>query len=208
MLNQPFGKENRSQCFSAQAALRHVLLPLWNSGFVARDSNDWNNFAVIFPDVTTLRDLLDEYGDTEFNSIQGYPANLVQETATAALLTFEGDATALVRWVGGPHVAAHRDTDTILAYLKGKIDDVTLGHLDRLYRKGAPNYCNASATEDNFHEYLAYGNHKSMEEDPEQTLRAMAKDNKKSYTLVFDSRIIPFVLNAHVTPQGLVDLQH
>jgi hypothetical protein len=41
-LEQPFGKENLSQCFRAEAALRHVLLPLWRSGFLAGSSDDWS----------------------------------------------------------------------------------------------------------------------------------------------------------------------
>ena len=33
-LAQPFGKDNLKQSFVSRAALRHVLLPLWKSGFL------------------------------------------------------------------------------------------------------------------------------------------------------------------------------
>ena len=34
-IDQPFGKENLLQSFVSEAALRHVLLPLWKSGFLS-----------------------------------------------------------------------------------------------------------------------------------------------------------------------------
>ena len=33
-LNQPFGKDNLTQCFKAEACFRHVLLPLYKSAFL------------------------------------------------------------------------------------------------------------------------------------------------------------------------------
>ena len=34
-LEQPFGKENLLQCFYSTPGLRHILLSLWKSGFLA-----------------------------------------------------------------------------------------------------------------------------------------------------------------------------
>ena len=45
-----------------------------------------------------------------------------------------------------------------------------------------------------------------MEADPSKAYQALVKDVKRGYVLVFDQRLIPFVLNCHVTPQGIVDL--
>jgi hypothetical protein len=36
----------------------------------------------------------------------------------------------------------------------------------------------------------------------------MVKDNRKGYTLLFDPRAVLFMLHCHVTPQGVVDLDH
>ena len=44
-LEQPFGKDNISQSFRSQASLRHVLLPLWKSGFLAGDGASWRAFG-------------------------------------------------------------------------------------------------------------------------------------------------------------------
>ena len=53
--------------------------------------------------------------------------------ATMALMHFDGDMADMVRWVGGPHVGAHRDVDDVLALLRGKVDDATVGHLERIW---------------------------------------------------------------------------
>jgi hypothetical protein len=44
-LDQPFGKDNLSQCFYSTPGLRHVLLPLWKSGFLYEDPTSWNSFC-------------------------------------------------------------------------------------------------------------------------------------------------------------------
>jgi hypothetical protein len=42
---------------------------------------------------------------------------------------------------------------------------------------------------------------------PDKTYKAMVKDNKKGYTILFDERhLIPYLPHTHLTPQGLVDL--
>ena len=48
-IEQPFGKDNLFQCFLSQAALRHVLLPLWKSGALGDlDTLAWQNLAAAY----------------------------------------------------------------------------------------------------------------------------------------------------------------
>ena len=215
MLNQKFGKENLTQCFKSEACLRHVLLPLWKSGFV--DGESWCSLASASQTARTLLDLIKEYGDVDFNVLQGYPKGWADEKelnehrirmSTAALLFFDGDAAALVRWIGGPHVGQHRDPDTLIPFLRGKIDPDVLDDLERILRHGIPSQCNAEATEANFQAFLRYGNHSTVDLEPEKTYQGLVKDHRKSYVLAFDRRIVHFVLNCHLTPQGMVDLDH
>lgn len=215
-LNQPFGKDNLVQCFYAEPRLRHVLLPLWKSGFLFEDTKAWSALQAAYPIVATFHDLLRDLGDVDFRSLRGYPPNWESETSvntsrvdmvSAALLHFDGSAADLVRWIGGPHVAQHRDHTTILQRLRAsKIPQAVYNHVERIFLHGIPTYCNVSSTERNFQAFYAYGNHATMNEEPEKTLKALIKDNKKGYTLLFDPRLIPFLLNCHVTPQGVVDL--
>ena len=215
-LNQPFGKDTVSQCFSSEPTLRHVLLPVMKSGFLGSSLSPWRALAAtasVFRDLVTL--VLD-YADIDFRPLRGYPVGWDAENTinyhraamtTAALLHFNGSAADTVRWVGGPHVAAHRDTDEILRTLRrSDVSPSVIADIARLYRFGAPNTCNASSTEANFQAYLQYGNHASASSAPDKAASALVKDNKKGYTLLFDPRLIPFLLNCHVTPQGLVDI--
>ena len=147
-LEQPFGKDNLSQCFYSTPGLRHVLLPLWKSGFLYGDSPSWNSFCAAYFPASILRDLLREYGDTPFHGIRGFPAGWDKETtvnqdrvamATAALLHFNGSVADLVRWIGGPHVGAHRDHLTILKSLESAgVDTNVVADLRRIFLDGIP----------------------------------------------------------------------
>ena len=215
-LEQPFGKENLRQVFRSEAALRHVLLPLWKSGYMLGQTADWSSLAVAYYPAAVLGDLLDDYGDVEFNGARGYDLSWKTRTAvdqdrvamtTAALLHFNGCVADLVRWIGGPHVAAHRDHPRILATLKEYgVPQGTIETLRRVFLDGIPAFCNADSTEDNFLAYYRYGNHSTVEEEPEKTFQALLKDYRKGYTLLFDPRAVLFMIHCHLTPQGVVDL--
>lgn len=221
MLNCPFGKERTSCSFMSEPRLRHVLSPLWNSGFLADSSKSWSMLASAIPEAQTFLDLLQEYGDVDFNPLRdngGYPVGALEETElnedrirmlTAALLYFEGNSASLVRWLGGPHVAAHRDTEAILQRWRPVLQEQTYKDLARVFRHGIPNTCaNAHASETNFQTYLAYGNHSTVDSVPEKAQQALLKDFKRSFAMVFDPRLVHFSLNCHLTPIGLVDINH
>ena len=96
--------------------MRHILLPLWKSGFLAGCREDWKAFSLAYYPVRILQDLLQEYGDVPFAGIRGYADAWASGTdvdsrrvamATAALLHFNGSVADLVRWIGGPHVGEH-----------------------------------------------------------------------------------------------------
>jgi hypothetical protein len=214
-LNQKYGKENLQQCFKSQACLRLVLLPLLRSHFL--QEGDWKKLASVSHEAAILTELVRDYFDVDFQDLRGYyrppedmetiPAHRVR-MASAALIHFDGDMAALVRWIGGTHIGAHRDPEKILQYLQGKINAATYKHLARIYRQGVPGYCNAEASEENFQAFLRYGNHASATEDSEKTLKALLKDFKNSYCLLFDKRLVHFTLNCHLTPQGLIGLEN
>ena len=215
LINEPNGKENINQSFRTEATLRHCMLPLWKSGFLTE--SDWSTFARASSEATSFRSLIDEFGDVDFNDLRGYPDDWENMTevdphrvkmATAALLFFDGDAASLVRWIGGPHVNAHRNVPEMLRYLKGKIPDDVYDDCERIYKMGIPRHCNADSSEKNFQAFYKYGNHSSCDTDPQQSYKALVKDAKKGFVLPFDKRVIPFILNCHMTPQGMVDLDN
>ena len=215
-LNQKFGKENLKQCFKSEACLRLVLLPLYNSGYL-NTTNDRKALAEAYKPFWLLLQLLKEHEQVDFRPLKGYQQDWRTATAinpdrvsmaTAALLHYDGDVAAVVRFIGGPHVGEHRDIDATLAFLAGKIDKVTLTTLERCWRHGVPAQCNAEASEENFQAYLNYGNHATVDEEPEKTMKTLLKDNLRGYNLLFDIRMVNFALNCHVTPNGISDLHH
>ena len=130
---------------------------------------------------------------------------------TACLLHFDGDVARMVRWIGGPHHAnAHLDVPKILATLQPVIDPSILSNVKRIaiFTFGAPAYCNAEASEANFQEFLKYGNHKSVTQNQSVFESTIVKQSKLGLILIMDPAMIHFPLNAHLSPQGLVDIMH
>lgn len=215
-LQQPYGKDTSSQFFISEPSLRHVLLPLWKSGCLAGDSSSWSSLQEAYYPARVLRELLDDYGDVPFHGIRGYPTDWETRTevdtervamATAGLLHFNGSVADLVRWIGGPHVGAHRDHEAILHNLeRSEVETQVIQDLRRIFVSGIPAKCQAVSTEENFTAYYNYGNHTTVEEEPEKTYKAMVKDNRKGFTLLFDQRAVLLMLHCHLTPQGVVDL--
>jgi hypothetical protein len=138
-LNLPFGKDNPVWSFQAEVTLRHVLLPLFHLVTRFLTEIDWQHFAVASAMAKTILELLDEH--TYIDRLPfppRFPVGLKAATAihsvrtcmaTAALLRYRDDLASVVRWIGGPHVAAHRDVTESLAFLAGKNDQVTHNHL-------------------------------------------------------------------------------
>ncbi len=214
-VNDPHGKESVNQWFHSEATLRHCLLPIMRRGFLPVDGPERVMLRRTCRDFNTLFQLLEDYADVDFNSLRGFPKDWKDEEGinlervrmvSAALLYFEGDAAALAMFMGGPHRAWHRDVPAIIDNLRGKVDVAVVDELECIFTYGIPRFCQATSTEANFQAYLNYGNHTSYSTAPEKSLAALAKDHRKGYVICFDQRIIPFVLNCHVTPQGLVDI--
>ena len=214
MLDQPFGKDlQHSPSFLSEACLRHVLLPLHHSCFLT--AADWTILEQATVYAALLSQLLREYGNVDFRPLQGFPVGWQDETeinrdrlrmTTAALLHWDGDLATVVRWIGGPHVGAHRDPHATLAFIRGIVDADICDELERIWFQGVPKVCNASASEANFQAFRQYGNHSSAAENPEIAHKVVVKESRRGYALTMDPRILFFILNAHLTPQGIVDL--
>ncbi|KAI2489263.1 hypothetical protein MHU86_25336 [Fragilaria crotonensis] len=127
---------------------------------------------------------------------------------SACLLHFNGDVATMVRWIGGPHVNAHLDVPSILAKLKLIVDADIHADISRILLIGAPAECKASATEENFQAFLKYGNHESVTSNQDVHASTIVKQSKRGLTLIMDPKLIHFTLNAHLSPQGLVDVLH
>ena len=216
-LDCPFGKDSLDASFISEPALRHVVLPLYKSGFIHRDDASWSTFRAVYHPANTMLLLLGEFGDVDFNALRGYPKDTEHETemngnrvrmATAALLHFDGNIAALVRWIGGPHIAQHRNAPAILAKWKSVLRPHTFAELSRVYLHGAPKRINAESTEANLMSYKRYGNHSTVDAAREKTIKSVVKDNKRGYALAMDERVFWLTPNVHLTPMGMVDLDN
>ena len=214
-LNQPFGKDNLDQCFMSAATLDHILLPVLKSGYITR--TDRTSFKAASNQASTMSALLKEHRHVDFSPLQGYNRDpkwnertTIDEErkrmTTACALHFDLDIPSVVRWIGGPHVGAHRDHNAILRELKPILEPQNHADLTRVFLQGSPSKCNAFADSANYQAYRKYGNHKTIDEHMEKVRKTMAKEARNDFVLTLDPALIDFVPNAHVTPLGVVNV--
>jgi hypothetical protein len=127
-LEQPFGKDNLNQCYYLQKCGHQVLHLLYISGFMTNSIK--KKLERAFPPARRYHQLARLYQNVDFQSMQGFQPGWQKQTelsvpqwemTTACLLHFNLSLPAMVRWIGGPHVGAHRDNTAIFARLHPRI---------------------------------------------------------------------------------------
>jgi len=216
-LNQKFGKDDKNHVFTNEFTIRHCLLPIYFRNYLTKD--EWQFMRQHVPTVDRLCGLLDDYGKVDFRPLREnyFPADWETATdfnrhrsaqLTSCFLFYQGSAAAVVRYIGGPFVGAHRDIPKILRNIRGHVPGHIYEHIKRLLTVGVPAHCNASSTDANLQEYLKYGNHVTADRDLPLLRKTLLKDEKRGHALFLDERLVEFVLNLHVCPGGLIDLAH
>jgi hypothetical protein len=215
-LDQSYGKDTLSQSFFMPAHFRVVLLLLFKSLFcVIVRGKLWKvrGASLVGLHNSSSTTVQSTFVLSKVSMVNGRMRQISTGTANlwpqrAVFTSANGDIASIIRYIGGPHVGAHRNTDAILKRLAGKIDDEIHSDLTRIFTSGSPAYCNAESSEANFQEYVKYGNHKSMEADPAATRKSLLKESKRGYVLLMDPQILQFLLHAHITPNGIIGADH
>jgi hypothetical protein len=214
-LDQPFGKDNLKQCYYLQKTGKQALLHIYKSGYMTNSVK--KKLECAFPPARQLNQLLRRYRDVDFSSLKGFQNNwqtltelpLAQrDMATACLIHYNFSLPALVRWIGGPHTAEHRDNDTLFARLKETCCNEDYQQLVRIFTKGSPTYVNAECKQDNYNAYRNYGNHSSVNDNPAMVRKTLLKQVARGCSLMLDPDLTDFLENMKQTPQGILCLDH
>ena len=128
--------------------------------------------------------------------------------ATAALIHYNGNIAALVRYVGGTHTYGDMDVATILSNLKPILTNETWQDLHRIYTKGCPAQANITDTEANYQAFRKFGNHKGANENVAILRKALTKTSRRNLMIVADDRLADFCTNVHFQPLNVVDVLH
>ncbi|CAJ1928873.1 unnamed protein product, partial [Cylindrotheca closterium] len=180
--------------------------------------HDLRPFFEAFPKAQLLWILLCEHEFVNFRPLQeplpqdkDLPAAAVlnrwSRMFTACLLHYDLDIPSAVRFVGGIHTGVHQNWSTLEPLLyRASVDEKVIVELQRTFLLGAPKVCNAESTDENFHDYLGYGDHSTVLQDIIKTKSTVEKDFMRSYTLVANPLLSFFLRHCHFTPIGMVDL--
>jgi hypothetical protein len=129
-LDQPFGKDNLQQCFYLQKTGRQAMPHLYKSGYLM--NSDKKKLETAYPPARHFNQIVKRYRNVDFRSMKGFQPGWEQQKTlslaqrdmtTACLIHFDFNLPAVVRWIGGPHVAEHRDNEKIFKRLKKTCSD-------------------------------------------------------------------------------------
>jgi hypothetical protein len=213
-LDEPYGKDTRSQSFTSEIRFRHTLIFLLKSGFL--DVLDRQNLSSppAFPKAALLYNLLQDHLNVDFLRLKSpipstlsAPAMMHQwgRMFTACLLYYNLDIATAIRFCGGAHTGTHRQWPQILQLLRqADVEKQVVSDLERVFVFGCPNQVNATSSDANFHAYLAYGNHTTVLDDIDATKAAFSKDVRRSYSLPANPILSYFAYHMHLNPVGMV----
>ena len=212
MHNSNFGKPSLDHSFKSEACIEHVLVFIFNSGFLPKI--DKRCLLDSHPLIEHLHKMLNWSKEVHFIDIKDPISNYADQKCIdnqrikkllAATLHYRLDIPTLIRFLGGNYTGEYRNSkDTIRALKDSNCDEKVISDLQRLLDKGCPNKMNASSTHANFMDFFRYGNHSSIDKDVEKTKKAMNKEDRNQYLIPLPSWLTRFIYNLHVTPQGLL----
>ncbi|KAG7367496.1 hypothetical protein IV203_030167 [Nitzschia inconspicua] len=216
-INCKYGKPTTSIYFCSEYVFRHVIPHLFASTFL--DETSTESLRAACPLYRLYEELVNEFSPFDPHLARGYTPYLGFRDETeinlsrvhhvsAALIHLGMNVPRLVRWIGGPHLATHRNVPRIISSLRDSVDSQTLQDLERVFTIGSPRLCQAASTEANFLSFMRYGNHASARDNPDKLMQVFVKDAKRGFTLVVDDRLLPFIRDTHLTPIGIVDLDN
>lgn len=71
IVNQPFGKPSLNHCFKTEATLRHVLAPLFRSGFLCmNDRTTCQTLVKADPSLRGFFEVYEDIKDVDFNALR------------------------------------------------------------------------------------------------------------------------------------------
>ena len=96
------------------------------------------------------------------------------------------------------------DADRVKKEIEGIVPADICANVDNSLRTGAPHKIYGHSSQQNFYVFKRYGNHASINIQPEKITKAMNKEHKHKYAIALPCWIARFVPNLHLTPQDLV----
>ena len=216
-LQDTTGKHNFAIQVSGELRIRHIFPSLLCSGYL--DEHDIDALDVVTPLVLVYVNLLREYGAVDPSAIRGMAMykGFKKETdfhqerirlSSAALLQQGCNVESLVRYIGGTHTGAHRNIAEIRRRLTPSVEPELLRRIIEIFEYGAPRAASGYSSDENFHAFRRYGNHKSCTLHADKFKEVMVKDSKRGNMILVDDRLLWFIRDLHLTPQAMVDVDN
>ena len=212
------GKKNPNTTFEGEIVFRHVLPYLLLNSALFTEA-ELTNLDAATPLVVIFLNLCRRYAKVDTTPVRGFDmyegfkseTDFHQERirlASAAVFQHGFSIEDTVRYIGGPHIGAHRDLTAIRQRLQAGVEPALLDQVIHQFEYGAPQQVHGYSSNENFMEYFHYGNHKLCATHSKKFRQVMLKDSRRGNTLLIDILLLLFIPHIHLTPQGLVDVEN
>lgn len=211
LMRKEFGRPDTKHSFTVEPMFEHIILLLLKSKML--QEIEVVSLRKLHPLYDHLHKTIARAESLDFRRITKTLLNYENQESipmgkvmcfTAAAIHYDLHVSSVLRYAGGNYTADYRNVKEIVQNLKGKVDESDLEDLERVFTTGAPTKMVAESSNENYMDYLKYGNHKSILKDPAKVVKTMNKEDRNCYVIPMPCWLARFIPNAFFTPNGLL----
>jgi len=206
-----FGRPSKSHSFTSDVVFEHTLIFIFKSKFLSK--NDTTNIQKIHPLFTHLYNMLTNLREYDFRPLSSPDPTYSTRTTIpntrklqfmAATLHYNFHIASVIRYCGHNYTNSHIQIPQLISKIKHIIPKSLLQYITRALTIGAPSFINAHNPRSNFLDYYTYGNHSTIQQNPQLVAKALVKEDRYNFFIPLPSWMCRFLYNMHLSPEGLV----
>ena len=209
LASRGFGRPTNDLVFTVEKVFDHLVPPLFNSGFLTDEEIE--KVCECHGLYKVFRRAMLRYKNHDFSAIAEYNRDWATQTSIpkdrvenflAALIHYNLDMGAVIRYAGNNYTAEYRDVDTILQEIERAVSPDILEQCRRILKQGSPTKMHGDMSRKNYEAYRKYGNEPTIEQNMEKVMKTINKEERNGNLLPFPSWVQRLIPNAHTTPQA------
>ncbi|MGH3053954.1 MAG: hypothetical protein ACRDL7_03130, partial [Gaiellaceae bacterium] len=141
--------------------------------------------------------------DKAYSTQENIPKHHIDDF-TAALVHYNMDLAAVIRYTGNNHTAQYRQPAKILKEVETLLPADVFHDFKKVLTNGAPSLLQADLSRKNFQAYLRYGAHQSVSNNIPGVMTTLNKEERNGYIIPLPKWTASFIPNLHLSPAGLL----
>ena len=213
LMSEGFGQPSQNHSFTQKGAGETILFLLLKYGAVFLSKESLASFLATHPLVEHMYKMISALRRVDFSKLQEYDPDYATQTEIpqerikmfmACLFHYDLSVANVMRYANDNYTGAYRDIQASIDKMRGKVDDDLLELYAQVMLFGAPSHFVAESTRENFLLHWRNGNHPSILQDLEKTIKAMNKLEQHQFVMPLHSWIARFIPHLFLTPHHIL----